>query len=277
MLNEKLGFVFTNFNNADYTINAIKSLQNEINVDRVHIVIVDNNSEENDTTKLRSFAGITSNIEVIYSNQNVGYFKGLNIGIKYIRQNLPQINCMIVGNNDVLFPANFYKSIFDNKNLILKYPVISPDIVTSDGFHQNPHVVESISKVRELFYDLYHYNYTIARIIIKLAKITRKVTRRTDEDNYESSGEIYQGYGACYILTPKFFDLFEELYSPTFLMYEEYFLAKQLFEKGYKVFYEPSINITHLMHASTDKLPGKLKWKFSKESHMEYRKDIKII
>lgn len=277
MLNEKIGFVFTNFNNAGYTINAIKSLQNESNDDRIQIVIVDNNSEENDITKLKSFTENAFNVDAIFSFQNVGYFKGLNIGIKHLRQNYPQINCMIVGNNDVLFPANFYKSIFDKKNVILQYPVVSPDIVTSDGFHQNPHVIEGISKTRELIYDLYHLSYIFARVIIKLAKVTNKYTRRKDEDNYENSGEIYQGYGACYILTPKFFEIFEELHSPTFLMYEEYFLSRQLSEKGFKIFYEPSISLTHLMHASTDKLPGKLKWKFSKQSHKEYRKYIKII
>jgi hypothetical protein len=59
-------------------------------------------------------------------------------------------------------------------------------------------------------------------------------------------------------------------------MYEEFYLSKQLSDKGYKIFYEPSIRLTHLMQASTDKLPGKLKWKFSKESHAVYRKYIKI-
>jgi GT2 family glycosyltransferase len=277
MLNDKLGFVFTNFNNADYTIKAIQSLQEDPNREKFYIVVVDNNSEENDTEILKSFAENNLNVEIIYSAVNVGYFKGLNIGIKYIKNNFADVQCLVVGNNDVLFPKNFYNSIFENKELILKYPVISPDIITSDGFHQNPHVIEKVSKIRELFYDLYHSNYTIAKLVIKLAKLTHKVTRRKDEDRYEVSGEIYQGYGACYILTPKFFDLFEELYSPTFLMYEEYFLSKQLSDKSYKVFYEPSIVVTHLMHASTDKLPGKLKWEFSKQSHMEYRKHVKII
>lgn len=277
MLNEKIGFVFTNFNNANYTINAIKSLQNEINEGHAQIVIVDNNSDQKDILKLKCFVEKYLDVEIILSKENVGYFKGLNIGIRYLRQNYPQINCMIVGNNDVLFPSNFYKSILNKKNVILKYPVVSPDIVTSDGFHQNPHVVEGISKFREFLYDLYHLNYNFARLIIKLAKVTHRFTRRKDEDNYEKSGEIYQGYGACYILTPKFFEFFEELHSPTFLMYEEYFLSRQLSEKGFKIYYEPSISITHLMHASTDKLPGRLKWKFSKQSHKEYRRYIKII
>ena len=59
-------------------------------------------------------------------------------------------------------------------------------------------------------------------------------------------------------------------------MYEEYFLSKQLLDKGFMTYYEPSIKLTHLMHATTDKLPGKLKWKFSKKSHKEYRKYVKV-
>ncbi|MCU7548493.1 glycosyltransferase [Chitinophagaceae bacterium LB-8] len=276
MLKDKLGFVFTNFNNAHYTINAIESLQEESTSGRIQIVVVDNNSEKKDIEILKTFASNKLNVDIIYSKVNVGYFKGLNIGIRYIRDNHPEIECIVVGNNDLLFPPNFYNSIFESKEFFLKYPVISPDIITSDGVHQNPHVIEKISKTREFFYDIYHSNYWIAMMILKLAKITKKVTRRKDEDRYEVSGEIYQGYGACYILTPKFFYLFEELSSPSFLMYEEFFLSKQLLEKGYKIFYEPSISVTHLTHASTNKLPGKLKWEFSKQSHKEYRKHIKL-
>ncbi len=275
-INDKLGFVCTNYNNADFTINAIHSLQEFGNVN-IHIVVVDNNSEISDVNKLKSALEKYSNVEIICSKSNVGYFKGLNLGIRHIRENNDEINCIVIGNNDVLFPKDFYHSIFNKKELLLKYPVISPDIVTADGFHQNPHVIEKISALRELFYDLYHLNYNLAKIILKLAKVTKHFSSRGDEDRYEEGGEIYQGYGACYILTPKFFDLFDDLLSPTFLMYEEFFLAKQLNQKGYKVFYEPSISVKHLMHASTDKLPGKLKWKFSKESHKEYRKNVKII
>ena len=59
-------------------------------------------------------------------------------------------------------------------------------------------------------------------------------------------------------------------------MYEEYFLSYQLNINNYKIFYEPSIQITHLMHASTNVLPGKLKWIYSKESHIIHRKTNKI-
>ena len=87
-----------------------------------------------------------NNLTVIYSSENVGYFKGLNIGIKYLRANYSNIDWMVIGNNDVLFPELFYMSILDKKLLLKKYPVISPNIITADGFHQNPHVIKKTSK-----------------------------------------------------------------------------------------------------------------------------------
>lgn len=270
----EIGFVFTNFNNADFTINAINSLKE--NIDNYSIVVVDNFSDDNDKEKLKSIENEIKNVKIIFNDKNVGYFKGLNIGINYLQQFEPQIKCMVVGNNDVLFPNDFYQSILINNNLFSKYPVISPDIVTTDGFHQNPHVIKKISKIREFIYDLYHSSYVIAKLIIILAKITKKYSSRGDEKHYQIAQEIYQGYGACYILTPLFFEKFKQLDSPTFLMYEEYFLSLQLQNKGFKVYYEPSISIKHLMHATTNKLPGKLKWKFSRDSHKLHRKTNKI-
>jgi GT2 family glycosyltransferase len=181
-----------------------------------------------------------------------------------------------VGNNDVLFPNDFYQRLIQNKNLFFKYPVISPDIITTDGFHQNPHVIKKISKFREIIYDLYHSNYQVAKIILMIASLSKKITSRRDILFYDHPREIYQGYGACYILTPLFFKNFKQLDSPTFLMYEEYFLSLQLKNKGFKIYYEPSISLKHLMHATTNKLPGKLKWQFSRESHKLHRRTNKI-
>ena len=270
-----IGFVFTNFNNAKYTKDAVESIQ-KFNKSDVKIVIVDNNSKEEDIRKLKELNIKYSNIEIIYSNENVGYFSGLNIGIKFLRDTYPEYNYLVIGNNDVLFPINFIEQIENKLNLFEKYPVVSPNIVTLDGFHQNPHVISGISKKREFIYDLYHSNFLLSILIIKLSTLTHSFTDRKDEEQYEIAQEIYQGYGAMYILGPKFFENFDELWSPTFLMYEEYFLSKQLSDKGFKIFYEPSIVLTHLMHATTNLLPAKIKWEFSRKAHKTYRQYIKV-
>ena len=273
---KKLNFVITNYNNSKFTEDAIKSTKDFDN-GLVKIVVVDNDSDKEDVEALIKIEQNYKNVKVIYSKENVGYFRGLNIGINYLRDQYPNEEAYwVIGNNDVIFPKDFYDSILKKEELFEKYPVVSPNIVTADGFHQNPHVINEISKVREFIYDIYHTNYIFAKAIIKLAKWTSSFTDRKDEEQHEIAQEIYQGYGAIYILSPLFFELFKELWSPTFLMYEEYFLSKQLSDKGYKVYYEPSIKLTHLMHATTDKLPGKVKWEFSKRAHREYRKYVKI-
>lgn len=271
----KIGFVFTNYNNSAFTEDAIKSIGKVDNCN-FEIVVVDNASDKEDVKELRRIEKNNEYVKVLYNKENVGYFKGLNLGIHYIRNNFKDISVLVVGNNDVLFHEDFYDKLVEKQELLTKYPVISPNIITADGFPQNPHVIKEISKIREFVYDVYHFNYLFAKLILKLARLTHSFTDRKDEEQHDVAQEIHQGYGACYILSPKFFELFDELWSPTFLMYEEYFLSKQLLDKGFMTYYEPSIKLTHLMHATTDKLPGKLKWKFSKTSHKEYRKYVKV-
>jgi GT2 family glycosyltransferase len=270
----KIGFVMTNYNNATLTLKAIESI-NRFENNLIKIIVVDNQSNDNDINKLKDIEKKSSNVEIIFSDVNLGYFKGLNLGIKKLR--MENYEYIVVGNNDVLFPEDFIQSIEKKINLFERYPVVSPNIITIDGFHQNPHVINKISSFRELMYDFYHINYTLSKIITKIARLTKSFTDRKDETFHEVAQEIYQGYGALYILGPKFFENFDELFSPTFLMYEEFFLSKQLSEKGYKIFYEPSIKITHLMHATTNELPAKTKWKLSREAHNVYRKYVKIL
>ena len=184
---------------------------------------------------------------------------------------------MIIGNNDLEFPQNFTNEFLKSSHLFNHYPVVSPDIITYDGEHQNPHVLYNISKQRGLIYDLYYTNYNISKIILILSKISKKVTARNDaKKNFSVESEIYQGHGSCYILGPLFLLNFEELFAPTFLMSEEFFLAFQLKQKGYSIYYTPSIKVIHFGHASLKNVPSKYIWKISRESHKIYKKYLKL-
>ena len=271
-----LGYVCTNFNNSKYTISAINSLINGKNNQHIEIVVVDNCSDTDNIELLKTIEQQHSNVHIIFNTENTGYFSGLNCGIRYLRQPNKKIEYMIVGNNDLIFSDNFYESIVINKATLQQHAVVSPNITTLDGVYQNPHVINSISKFRELIYDIYYSNYYIAQIINKLAKITKKYTDRKDEEQHEIAQEIHQGHGSCYILGPLFFQNFDELWAPTFLMGEEFFLSVQLMEKGMKVYYEPSIKVMHHCNVSVGKMPRKHVWRLSRDAHKLYRKYIKI-
>lgn len=272
----KVGFVFTNYNNSHYTRDVIYSISLNKNFSDSFIVIVDNKSEAEDVESLKMIEQDYPSVKIIYNNENSGYFKGLNIGIKYLRDKYSDMDYIIIGNNDLFFPADFIDILNSQSSLFEKYPVVSPDLITLDGVHQNPHVIEKISNVREMIYDIYYSNYYISLLIGYLARVTKKITDRRDEEQFEVAQSIHQGYGACYILGTVFFENYDLLWAPTFLMGEELFLSKQLEQKGMKVYYEPSIKVNHHDHATMGKLPSRKLWEICKDSHKVYKEYMKM-
>jgi GT2 family glycosyltransferase len=271
----KIGHVCTNYNNSAYTREAVCSLLRD-GGDDYRIVVVDNNSDAKNLDALKNVASEFQHVELILNKENVGYFRGLNLGIRHLRASQPDIHIMVIGNNDLVFPADFAESIRRNLSTLEKYAVVSPDIITLDGVHQNPHVISKIGELREFIYNLYYANYYLAIAIRKLAKLTRSFTDRPDETHHDVAQEIYQGYGACYVLGPMFFRHFEELWAPTFLMHEEYFLSKQLSDKGLSVYYEPSIKVQHSCRGATGKLTSRKAWEAARDAQKIYRQYVRI-
>ncbi len=270
-----IGFVCTNYNNSDFTVKAVQSLNSE-SVHEYVIVVVDNNSEPDSVRQLRDLADSYRNVTLILNNENLGYFRGLNLGIRHLRKHHPTVDWMVVGNNDLEFPRNFADTVAACAKGLREYPVVSPDIVTIEGKHQNPHVIAGVSRARELVYDLYYSSYYLGLAIQKLARALPHVSERGDERAWQTARSIYQGHGACYLLGPRFFELFSELWAPTFMMSEEYFLSKQLSDVGQQVYYEPSIQVVHHWHGSLEKLPSRKRWNMARDAHREYRKYVKI-
>lgn len=270
----KIGFVFTNYNNSQLTRETVTSIARSGNGLNSVVVIVDNNSDAADVDRLREIERDVEGVTLVLNDQNVGYFPGLNVGIRYLRDRYADLDCIVAGNNDLLFPETFHEVVNDCRDLLSRYAVIAPDLVTLDGVHQNPHVIRGISPIRELIWDAYYTNYHLARLIGFLAQVTRKMTQRRDYLEYASARPIYQAYGACFILTPLFFKHFDLLWAPTFLMGEEFFLSHQVEEKKLQVYYEPRIVVIHHEHATVSKLPSRQFWSMSRASHKVYRKHV---
>lgn len=273
----KFAFIVTNYNNSYYTKKLVESV-NQIKLDGAicYIVVVDNNSNLENIIELNKIEEEASNLKVLYQKVNLGYFKGLNIGLKYLKELDSEIKFSLIGNNDLSFNNNFLDELKENIELFNRYPVVSPNIVDHNGVHQNPHVVKSVSKFREFIYDLYYSNYTLSKIILTISRYTYYFTDRADESKHNIAAEIYQGHGSCYLLGPLFFKNFNELFAPTFLMGEEFFLAYQLKQKKYSVYYTPNIKIKHYGHASLKNVPSKKIWKIAKDSHNVYRKYLRL-
>jgi GT2 family glycosyltransferase len=267
----KVGFVFTNYNNSAYTAQLLESLAAIEQVQDTRVVVVDNASNGASRAELAAACARSANITLIQNEQNLGYFRGLNCGLRWLRRDFPGLDAVVIGNNDLVFPRDIVPRVLAQRALLERYPVLSPDIVASDGTHQNPHVIRPIGWRRELVYDIYYMNYPLARFLLALVRLAGPFARRTDHLQHAVGREIHQGYGACYVLGPLFLREFGELWAPTFLMGEEFFLSRQLAERNFALYYEPSITVRHVGHATTSTVPRREMWRIAKESHKVYR------
>ena len=265
----KISLVFVNYNNCSFTLDLIKSIENNCKNYKYNIIIVDNNSSEHAISTLRKV--VSEFVQILYLNHNIGYFGALNYGLKYLYKHNIKSDFIIVGNNDLEFNSDFFHKLEKNLIFLQEKFVISPAIIDFNGSHQNPLVFRRISRIREIIWDIYYSSYFIAGVISVLNKLFNKYTKRNDTKYSSYEGYVYQGYGAIYILTKKFVDGFQLLFNPTFLMGEEFHLSKQLEYLDQKVYYYPKIYVKHHDHASCNLLPRKKMWRISANSHKVYR------
>lgn len=270
----KYAFVCTNYNNSHFTEGAVETLlANSIRPQR--IIVVDNASGLDEQKALHRLAEKHAEVEVIFNRDNIGYSAGLNIGIRRASETCGDLDLLVIGNNDLEFPADFSEKLHSRLDELEEHFVVCPDILTIDGVRQNPHAIRPVSRLREVVFDLYYSSYLLGSAISSVARLTFPLTRRRDNDQHERAGYIYIGLGACYILSRKFMEEISEIPSHTFLLYEEFFLAHCLAERGQAFYYDPNIMVIHHDHGSVKSVGSRTMWSHGKQSHRKYRQYIR--
>lgn len=268
----KFIFIAVNYNSSKYTIDYIKSVDNlKISeTDDIRVIIVDNNSGSEDLEKLEKYCTTKKNINLVKSDVNLGYFKGLNLGIKKVT--LDKNTFLIVGNNDLIFDKDFItnlKEIKYDKSVL----VIAPNIITMEGRQQNPHVVDRVPFIEKLKTRLYFSNYYVGQLFRLINQNIKQLRKKPAivNNNYKQM-KIKRGIGACYILTPNFTGKFNKLDDRIFMWGEEVLLSHQVESVGGCTLYDPSIVVYHHESASVKKIESKKKYYMVRESYKIYKK-----
>lgn len=223
----KLGVVVLNYNNYEETEKCVNSILKQKMV-KMEIVIVDNGSINQSYNKLFDLFDKYSNIHLIKSKINLGYAKGNNLGIEYLKN--IGINCIFVANSDLYFASeNTMKQILDSYESGVG--VITPLIQNLDG-----KIDQRVAYKRRFLY---------LRIIKKILEINFGVLspnnkhKKNDraniiiENNKKLIGiqrNCYVIAGSGFLLTPDFFANYSKLFSETFLYFEEYAIIIMLYK-----------------------------------------------
>jgi GT2 family glycosyltransferase len=266
-------FICVNYNNSSFTIDYILNIL-EFQDYLIKIIVVDNASEEKDYKSLFEFIEKlkSDKVSLVSSKINLGYFKGLNLGLSTI--NPLEFNNIVVGNNDITFGRDFLMNL-KKKSYEENVLVVAPNIIRLDGVHQNPHVVKKFSALQNIYRKIYFKNYYLGKFIYFLYNSIRPFVFPQDRKTNDTEQVILMGYGACYILTKFFFVKFRALDAPVFLMGEEGILANQVVGAGGVTLYCPDLIVNHHEHASIGKMPSNKLYLYSKESYNYYISNLK--
>lgn len=184
------------------------------------------------------------------------------MGYIYAKRNFKP-NFMVMCNNDLLFEQNEFENILCSEYEKNCFDVMGPDVVNSEGIHQNPSRLEllDLKNVRRINRN--------KRILINVLKIKKCLSILDEmsflEDLYNKRNikkrkgfykdEYMEGVvliGACIIFTSKYIQEQEDAFEPlTFLYFEEELLSLRCKKFCYKCVVCPKLKVKHLEGVST--------------------------
>ena len=270
---ERYNFICVNFNGQGFTKdlhNSLKKMIVPIGVS-IRLIIVDNNSDKKDLLELRGIIAEKVDVELIELESNIGYFPAMNVGIEFAKTSKEEK--IIIGNNDLIYDKNFLVELIN-----LEYQentlVISPDVVTLDGVHQNPLSTKKLTKLEILKEDIYYSNYYVSRLLITLKRCFSILTgARKIKPNHRVNTNmvINRGIGACYYLTDAFFRHYKLLDDRVFMWGEEALLSNQVQKVGGVILYAPALVVQHVESGTVKKMLTKKRYNIVKNSYKIYR------
>lgn len=258
-----------NYNNSQLSIDCYNSLVIQKEYADLTIVVVDNNSNIEEKEILKSFSERHKDFEVVFNSDNIGYFPAMAKGQEYAYRK-GKYDYMLVANNDLIYHEDFVTKLVE-LNLSDDVMVISPDIITSDGLHQNPHFINRISNIRKRLYRFYFSNWYVSLFFLHLLRFFGVRRHEKNKEGYEDEQQIYMGFGACFILSKSYMERIHLVDTRSFLMGEERLLTLQVEKANGIIKYIPKLKVTHLDSATFKKLPSRFAFENERKAYKLYK------
>ena len=238
-MQKKIGMVIVNYNDFEMTSRLLNNVKEYKCLS--HIVVVDNNSQDDSFVKLKEFE---SNRITIIKNSRRQYSSGLNVGAKYLIKKVGECN-IIFSNSDIIIKGEEdLKKLSSNINrdVVVVGPVVDEHGILNRGWRM-PTV-----------------NQEILFNIPLLSRYFKKKFLNYNEEVYKDETTIVEVVSGCFfIVDSKFLSDNNYFDETTFLYYEEQIFAKKVKDKGKKELVNNEVVIIHDHSVSVDKSLNRLK------------------
>lgn len=244
------GIVILNYLNNAVTKDTVDLLLKQSDIENFLIVIVDNGSNNGSIECFENSFGHIDQVIILSLSDNLGYAKGNDVGIRYLRQQ--NVDNILILNSDISFSDNNgLSSLFHN--IPIGVGVIGPNIIGKNGYPANP------------IYLPVGFKSTLTRFIYNLVgdlipkKIKTKVKSKTNitlksallEPKFSRHNDDFFLHGAAFVLTSSYFEVIPELYPKTFLYYEAQILKIISKKFHLKYYFNASVLMKHLEDQSS--------------------------
>ena len=207
-------FIILNYKTYKDTLILVDSLL-EQDLGNRRIIIIDNASPNESYEILNDKYGDNDKVDVIYSEENGGFSKGNNIGLRFAKKYNPKYACVI--NNDVRFSISTIKELEQIYETIPDAGILVPRQIKPNGEDEKFGALNAPS----FWYDFSSYIPRYTRFFEKL----HHYVNNTNNEGLQKVGFIPGAFIFInYTLFEKL-DFFDEL---TFLFCEERILCKKV-------------------------------------------------
>lgn len=228
-----LGIVIINFNTYEKTIDCVKSIQNTYN-DEYKIYLLDNASKNDSCKRLKDEFSEDSRIELIFSEENLGYARGNNLCLKKAKEDGCQY--VIISNNDIVYSPNAIANLV-NEIKTEKVFLVGPRVVKPTGETQATVKYHRPGFLEYMIYETYTRNFFMK-------------SYEKHEQVPEKSQDVYWIAGCTFIVDLDLFEKIGYFDEYTFLYYEEFILSEKAKKAGYRERYCVDAEVLHYHGAS---------------------------
>ena len=265
---KKICFVIFNYKTYKEAIACAMSVLTTQKYSDINIIIVDNGSPNDSAEQLENYFKHEQRVHVIVSDENLGFAKGNNLGIKYAREHF-EPDFIVIANSDIIFEQSDYcekvVEIYERK----PYAILGGDIIDAKRVqHFNPVArkrVYTIPYMRKqaLVSEGKAWLYRIIKLLHMKKKVENKeqvTTREVEGKSVVANSRVEEEledvllHGCCMVFSKDFFQQLDGFWPETFLYAEEEIIYYLAMKKKLKIVYSPEIVCMHKEAVTTKQL-----------------------
>ena len=260
--------ITVNFRGADATLRFLNTAFSLEKFDSCYLLVVDNDSGDGSIYSIRQAIYGFSNVELLESPQNRGYFGAAKWALRRYLESHGAPQWVIVCNNDIEFDdSRFLLRLFEKNSTAAG--VIAPSIISGlTGHDANPNIRQRPSRFRMWRYGVWLGNYYAMWLKQWLSPSVRRaryrLSKRTPSAGESMRRRIYAPHGSFLIFSRGFFEAGGFIDDAFFLYAEEFSVAEMCRQLSLSVIHDPELRVWHEGGQSTGRMLSRTMYQHQK-------------